>query len=114
MTSIGTISAIGLIPLWLYLFSSSYTVTDGTDKIDVPYGPICRTLSILITALFLGIAFRRFSPRIGNGFILINPTRKYRILNTGYSNKKPIISEESFKVWNNSVITGHIDFCRIR
>ena len=65
LTSFGTITAIGLIPLWLYLYSSSY----AESGIDVPYGPICRTLSILITALFLGIAFRRFSPRIGNGSI---------------------------------------------
>jgi len=64
LTSIGTISAIGLIPLWLYLYSSSYTPIDGNKAIPVPYGPICRTLSILISALFLGIAFRRFSPRI--------------------------------------------------
>ena len=42
--------------------------TRCNDAIEVPYGPICRTLSILIAALFLGIAFRRFSPRIGNGF----------------------------------------------
>ena len=57
---------MGLIPLWLYLYSSSYT--GGGEEIKVPYGPICRTLSILITALFLGIAFRRFSSRIGPGF----------------------------------------------
>ena len=48
LTSIGTISAIGLIPLWLYLYSSSYTPIDGNKAIPVPYGPICRTLSILI------------------------------------------------------------------
>lgn len=68
MASIGTISAIVLMPFFLFIYSKAilnkedckweYESEDNLGDGEcppIPYGPICRTLSILIASLTLGI-----------------------------------------------------------
>lgn len=66
LTSVGTFMALGLMPLYLKIYSSFImdpsACQDGVCP-EIPYGPICRTLSILLLGLSCGIIIRYLTVR---------------------------------------------------
>ena len=60
LTSLGTITAIVLMPLWLSLYSITYSSTSDLDTPDLtpPYKALVRTLVILVFGMSVGIFIR--------------------------------------------------------
>lgn len=61
MTFISTVSALGMIPLWLFTLGT--TLFENTKTV-VPYSNILLTLSCMLIPLGIGLLFQRFLPRV--------------------------------------------------
>ena len=74
LTSVGTFMAVGLMPLYLKIYASNLmdpTACENGVCPEIPYGPICRTLSILLLGLSIGITIR---------YLIMRYNKKLRIL----------------------------------
>lgn len=65
MTTISTIAALGIMPLWL--FTLGKTLFDASD-IPVPYGKLTTFIVGLVVPLFVGYLMQRYLARVAQVF----------------------------------------------
>nr|XP_011446280.2 ileal sodium/bile acid cotransporter [Crassostrea gigas]XP_011446281.2 ileal sodium/bile acid cotransporter [Crassostrea gigas]XP_034339497.1 ileal sodium/bile acid cotransporter [Crassostrea gigas]XP_034339498.1 ileal sodium/bile acid cotransporter [Crassostrea gigas]XP_034339499.1 ileal sodium/bile acid cotransporter [Crassostrea gigas] len=65
MTTICTIAALGMMPLWIYTLGKVFTdELGGATKMDIPFLNIFTALIILIVPLLVGVAIKYKLPRL--------------------------------------------------
>lgn len=65
MTTISTIAALGMMPLWIYTLGKVFTdELGGATKVDIPFLNIFTALVILIVPLLVGVAIKYKLPRL--------------------------------------------------
>lgn len=65
MTTISTIAALGMMPLWIYTLGKVFTnELGGATKVDIPFLNIFTALIILIVPLLVGVAIKYKLPRL--------------------------------------------------
>ncbi|KAL8564219.1 hypothetical protein ACOMHN_017487 [Nucella lapillus] len=69
MTAISSVAAMAMIPLWLFTLGTQFE--DDKISLNVPFGRIFMTLAIIIVPLFIGLAIKRWAPKVAKWILKV-------------------------------------------